>query len=77
MERAKGIEPSCAVWKCSLEDCRSTIELRPYRAVREGGSNFNFADASVRFIKYGNVTWPLNLWAISDADRLRYAFQLP
>jgi len=31
----------------------------------------------VRFIKYGNVTWPLNLWAISDADRLRYAFQLP
>jgi prepilin-type N-terminal cleavage/methylation domain-containing protein/prepilin-type processing-associated H-X9-DG protein len=50
---------------------------RPARSVRGGGSNLNFADGSVRFIKYGNVTWPVNLWAISDADRLKYAFQLP
>jgi prepilin-type N-terminal cleavage/methylation domain-containing protein/prepilin-type processing-associated H-X9-DG protein len=50
---------------------------RPTKTVRGGGSNFNFADGSVRFLKYGTVTWPINLWAISEADRLKYAFQLP
>jgi len=42
-----------------------------------GGSNFAFVDGSGRFLKYGSSVWPLNLWAISDADRLRYAFQMP
>ncbi len=50
---------------------------RPRRTDKGGGSNFNFADGSVRFLKYGTVTWPANQWAISDADRLKYAFQLP
>jgi prepilin-type N-terminal cleavage/methylation domain-containing protein/prepilin-type processing-associated H-X9-DG protein len=50
---------------------------RPNPRVKGAGSNFAFADGSVRFIKYGKATWPLNLWAVSDADRLRYAFQLP
>ena len=50
---------------------------RPNRSTRGGGSNFNFADGSIRFIKYGNATWPENLWAVRDADRLKYAFQLP
>jgi prepilin-type N-terminal cleavage/methylation domain-containing protein len=44
---------------------------------RSGGSNFVFVDASVRFLKYGGSTWPLNLWAISDADRILNAFQAP
>jgi prepilin-type processing-associated H-X9-DG protein len=42
-----------------------------------GGSNFGFFDGSARFLKYGSSVWPLNLWAISDAKRLQYAFQLP
>jgi len=42
-----------------------------------GGSNFAFADGSARFLKYGTSVWPFNLWAISDADRLSYAFQAP
>ncbi len=50
---------------------------RPPQASRGGGSNFNFADGSVRYLKYGTVTWPANMWAISEADRLKYAFQLP
>ena len=50
---------------------------RAKKSVRGGGSNFNFADGSVRFIKYGNATWPLNLWAIRDEDRKKYAFELP
>jgi prepilin-type N-terminal cleavage/methylation domain-containing protein len=47
------------------------------RAGRGGGSNFNFADSSVRFIKYGDATFPNNLWAVSETDRVKYAFQMP
>lgn len=34
-----------------------------------GGSNNTFADGSTRFYKYGTAFDPLNLWAVSDADR--------
>jgi prepilin-type N-terminal cleavage/methylation domain-containing protein len=34
-----------------------------------GGSNNVFADGSTRYYKYGTAFDPLNLWAISDADR--------
>jgi prepilin-type N-terminal cleavage/methylation domain-containing protein/prepilin-type processing-associated H-X9-DG protein len=40
-----------------------------------GGSNFAFVDGSVRYLKYGQSVWPLNMWAVSDADRATYAFQ--
>jgi prepilin-type N-terminal cleavage/methylation domain-containing protein len=36
---------------------------------RTGGSNNTFADGSTRFYKYGRAFYPLNLWAVSDADR--------
>lgn len=53
--------------------CHSTL----HKGNRSGGSNFVFVDASVRFLKYGGSTWPLNMWAISDADRILNAFQAP
>ncbi len=53
--------------------CHSAIR----RGGRAGGSNFTFVDASVRYIKYGGTTYPLNLWAVSDADRNTYAFTAP
>ena len=34
-----------------------------------GGSNNTFADGSTRYYKYGAAFDPLNLWAVSDADR--------
>ncbi len=34
-----------------------------------GGSNFAFADASVRFLKYGGSLNPMNLWAVTEAWR--------
>jgi prepilin-type N-terminal cleavage/methylation domain-containing protein/prepilin-type processing-associated H-X9-DG protein len=40
-----------------------------------GGSNFAFADGSTRYFRYGTSVWPLNLWAVSDADRTKYAFR--
>jgi prepilin-type N-terminal cleavage/methylation domain-containing protein len=50
---------------------------RPNPRIKGAGSNFAFSDGSVRFLKYGNSTLPLNLWAVSDADRLFYAFSPP
>jgi prepilin-type N-terminal cleavage/methylation domain-containing protein/prepilin-type processing-associated H-X9-DG protein len=40
-----------------------------------GGSNFAFVDGSTRYLKFGSAVWPLNLWAVSDADRIALAFQ--
>jgi prepilin-type N-terminal cleavage/methylation domain-containing protein len=34
-----------------------------------GGSNNTYADGSTRYSKYGTAFDPLNLWAISDANR--------
>ena len=35
-----------------------------------GGANNVFADGSTRYNKYGTAFDPLNLWAVSDADRV-------
>jgi len=34
-----------------------------------GGSNFAFADGSTRYLKYGNMLVPQNLWAVTDLFR--------
>jgi prepilin-type N-terminal cleavage/methylation domain-containing protein/prepilin-type processing-associated H-X9-DG protein len=34
-----------------------------------GGSNYTFADGSVRFLKFGRCTSPVNLWAITPQWR--------
>ncbi len=44
---------------------------------RSGGSNYVFVDGSVRFLKYGVSTWPVNQWAVIEADRITYAFVAP
>ncbi len=38
-----------------------------------GHGNYAFADGSVRSLKYGKALCPINLWAISDEDRVNYA----
>ena len=38
-----------------------------------GGSNYVFADASVRFVKFDRILAPLNLWAVTDAGRKNFA----
>jgi prepilin-type processing-associated H-X9-DG protein len=40
-----------------------------------GGSNYAFVDGSVRYKRYGTTVWPLNLWAVNNANRLSYAWQ--
>jgi len=53
--------------------CHATLR----KGGRSGGSNYAWVDGSVRFLKYGMCTWPLNQWAVKDADRLSYAFVAP
>ena len=40
-----------------------------------GGSINGFIDGSTRFYKYGRAFSPLNLWAVSDADRIADSIQ--
>jgi prepilin-type N-terminal cleavage/methylation domain-containing protein/prepilin-type processing-associated H-X9-DG protein len=47
---------------------------RTSKEATAGGSNFAFVDGGVRFRKNRSTTWPLNLWAVSDTDRLHYAW---
>ena len=39
-----------------------------------GGSNYTMADGSASYIKFPQSVSPLNLWSVSDADRLANAF---
>jgi prepilin-type N-terminal cleavage/methylation domain-containing protein/prepilin-type processing-associated H-X9-DG protein len=38
-----------------------------------GGSNYAMADGSARFIKFPQAVDPLNLWAVTDSNRMAYA----
>jgi len=40
-----------------------------------GNSNYAFLDGSVRSIKYADILWPENLWAVTPAGRSQYAVQ--
>jgi prepilin-type N-terminal cleavage/methylation domain-containing protein len=38
-----------------------------------GGSNYAFADNSVRFVKFDAILSPVNRWAVTDAGRVEFA----
>jgi prepilin-type N-terminal cleavage/methylation domain-containing protein len=38
-----------------------------------GGSNYAMVDGSAHFIKFADVLWPENLWAVAPANRTAYA----
>jgi prepilin-type N-terminal cleavage/methylation domain-containing protein/prepilin-type processing-associated H-X9-DG protein len=47
----------------------------PQKGKYAGGSNFAYVDGSVRYMKYGATVWPLNLWAVTDTNRLAFAWK--
>lgn len=38
-----------------------------------GGSNYAFVDGSARFVGYGDILWPRNLWAVTEPGKLSFA----
>jgi prepilin-type N-terminal cleavage/methylation domain-containing protein/prepilin-type processing-associated H-X9-DG protein len=46
--------------------------LEQQRHDGKNGANYAFADGSARYLKVHTALYPLNLWAISDADRTYY-----
>jgi prepilin-type N-terminal cleavage/methylation domain-containing protein/prepilin-type processing-associated H-X9-DG protein len=53
------------------QGCHGTAQKSKY----SGGSNYAFVDGSARYMKYGSTVWPLNLWAVSDTNRLKFAWK--
>jgi prepilin-type N-terminal cleavage/methylation domain-containing protein/prepilin-type processing-associated H-X9-DG protein len=53
------------------QGCHSVV----HKQIMAGGSNFAYVDGSVRFNRYGTTVWPLNLWAVTDSNRLAYAWK--
>ena len=41
----------------------------PQKGGNGGGSNYAFADGSVRFLKFNGAFEPVNMWAITPAVR--------
>lgn len=39
----------------------------------DGGSNYAFADESVRFVRFNKILSPENQWAVTDAGRISFA----
>jgi len=55
------------------QSCHSGALTPPVNGLGAGGSNYTFTDGSTRFIKCPGTLDPLNLWSISDSNRLAYA----
>ena len=64
-----------SIYLSDLEESRhgGTLGL----AGRSGTSNYAFGDGSVRVVRYGETLCPLNLWAVTDQGRARYAVCRP
>ena len=53
--------------------CHSVLR----KGERAGGSNYAWVDGSVRYVKYGRTVTPLNMWAVTDSNRISTAFVPP
>jgi prepilin-type N-terminal cleavage/methylation domain-containing protein/prepilin-type processing-associated H-X9-DG protein len=52
-----------------LEQCRHGSGARNSKGDTGGGSNYAFADGSARFLKFGRVFNPVNMWAVVPSVR--------
>ena len=67
------------LWMCMLQNQNGGVNNLIYEvqhgrhggtaAGKGGGSNYQFADGSARFIKFGGDTYPLCSWAVSAQDQ--------
>ncbi|MFM2295070.1 MAG: hypothetical protein RLZZ350_1483 [Verrucomicrobiota bacterium] len=67
------LEPGGAVGNDLFELDRSRHSGNAQENSGGGGANYALADGSVRFIKFGSILWPLNLWGVTAAGRTNFA----
>lgn len=61
-----------------LEDLTQLDQARHGGGRNAGsGSNYAFADGSVRFVRFGRTIWPINLWATTPEARMAGGPLLP
>jgi len=60
-----------------LADLAENRHNNPSHAAHGGGSNLAMTDGSVRFMRYGESTCPINLWAVLDQWRTYEALCRP
>ena len=53
-----------------LEQSRHSGDRLPVNGLGSGGSNYTFSDGSTRYVKCGGTLDPLDLWCISDTNRI-------
>jgi prepilin-type N-terminal cleavage/methylation domain-containing protein len=51
----------------------SVVQVNVTTGSGTGGSNYSMVDGSARYIKCPGAMFPLNMWCISDTNRLQYA----
>jgi prepilin-type N-terminal cleavage/methylation domain-containing protein/prepilin-type processing-associated H-X9-DG protein len=56
-----------------VEQSRHSGTFRSTNGQGSGGSNYAFFDGSTRYFKCPNALYPLNMWCISDSNRVSYA----
>jgi prepilin-type N-terminal cleavage/methylation domain-containing protein len=54
-------------------DNNGLVSHQAMGAGSSGGSNYAVADGSARFIKFPRAVDPINLWAVTDSNRVAYA----
>jgi prepilin-type N-terminal cleavage/methylation domain-containing protein/prepilin-type processing-associated H-X9-DG protein len=60
-----------------LENLAEGRHRNPARSGRSGGANFAMADGRVDYVKWGETTCPINLWAVLDRWRTDTALCRP
>jgi prepilin-type N-terminal cleavage/methylation domain-containing protein/prepilin-type processing-associated H-X9-DG protein len=60
-----------------LEEIEQGRHSNPVRRAGAGGGNFSFVDGSVRYLRYGQMLAPVNLWAVTALWRTNSVAIIP
>jgi prepilin-type N-terminal cleavage/methylation domain-containing protein len=81
-EKASGATNFCVILSWDANQYLFALEEgrhggKPGSVNKHGSSNYALGDGSVRAIRWGETTCPINLWAVSDGGRTTYGVCRP